>query len=215
MQEMSPEEVRERYSQIGFLGTLLEECPYASLKKMESHRYGALKAWPKLRSFKRLKRRERAGQPADSSGDEELTWDSIAWRPIASYSKHHWCSLISIAGRWMTWTAAELRWGWGVSDPRECLERTHRWNQQGGVAEPDVQRRYSSVFGDRRTARRRRGRGVPAAAEPQEEQRGDTTKILGFDVKDFFPSVSRQLIRAAVHAALKRTAELHPNAKYF
>ena len=113
MRRLTPQELVDRYADMGSLGSEVEHLPWANLRVVHEHRYPALKVWPKLRSF-------HAGMPD--------AWSKIAWRPLGDYSKHHWRKPLSMVGKWATHTVRTLGWGWGKEDPRAVVERIHAYN---------------------------------------------------------------------------------------
>ena len=111
MLELTPLQRLERENNLGKLAQDLEHVPWTRLRKLREHKYGYLKAWPKLRSI---------------VGEWPTEWAQVAWRPLASYSSHHWAGMISMVGRWCTAVVRELNWGDGIECPREFVEEVER-----------------------------------------------------------------------------------------
>ena len=149
---MSVEEETRKHEELGTLYTTLQYFPWSGLRKTSRHRYPTLRIWPKFRSL-----------------EVELPekWEDVAWRPIASYARHHYKSALAMSGMYCTAALRELHWGWGAENARDVVDEVHVFNEG---ARPD------------RWVRRKEE--AEGEEEPQEE-----IAMMMFDLKDFFVSV--------------------------
>ena len=79
MNELSIDEAKRVYDEIGTAATGLRHLPYSSLRKTESHRFGCLRLWPKLKNFK-----------------DTIKLDTLKYRPLVSYERHRWRRVLSL-----------------------------------------------------------------------------------------------------------------------
>ena len=68
MEELEPEDAQKVFSEIGRLGNGLHHLPFCQLRKTEEHRFGALRLWPKKKTFAEL-----------------TAWEDLKVRPLVSF----------------------------------------------------------------------------------------------------------------------------------
>ena len=203
MRRLTPQELVDRYADMGSLGSEVEHLPWANLRVVHEHRYPALKVWPKLRNF-------HAGMPD--------AWSKIAWRPLGDYSKHHWRKPLSMVGKWATHTVRTLGWGWGKEDPRAVVERIHDYNgvrRARMLGGPTQRRRTPAELLFQPRARNGRARWIAGPGVAAVKPNRKTSRIRTFDVKNFFPSLCRIKLGLAVVSALEETWRRFPDMRYF
>jgi hypothetical protein len=105
------------WERLYYLGEKIRELPYSQLKRHHHHAYPTLKGWPKWKSFKET-------WPS--------TWASIKWRPLSSYSRHHWAALLGLASRFCTTAVTVLNWGWNASRPSDVVRDATAFNMKLG-----------------------------------------------------------------------------------
>ena len=87
---------------------------YSALQQAHKHRFGVLRAWVK-------------GKCWDDGFPK--TWADLRFRPLVSYLRHHWRSLLSLAGKCCSALVRQLQIGFGVESPRQVVESAHAWNR--------------------------------------------------------------------------------------
>jgi len=155
MRKIPPEEIAENASVFGKLGKVFTHLPFSRLENMGNHDFPSLKVWPKAKTF-------------ECEGGYPATWTQVRWRPISSYSRHHWRNLLAMGGTFATAAIDFVGWGWSIADPRKFVEEVHLWNEE---AKPKM-----DLDGE------------------QEEE----VEVCVLDVRDFFPSVDLEELRVAI-----------------
>lgn len=100
-------------AKLGKAGRTFRYLPHCRLQPMKKHRFGTLKAWAKAKSFD-------AGLPN--------RWSEVKWRPLQSYHRHHWRSLLSMKGRYMTHAVKVPQWGFAEDDTRRAAQKVFEWS---------------------------------------------------------------------------------------
>lgn len=102
--------------------------PFCRLQKAGTHSFGTLRLWPKLKSLK-------AGV---------TTWDTLKWRPLASYFLHRWSKLFRLAAKWCNFVTFTFKEGFAISNPRYMVERVMLFNEKF-VSDPGGNRPETSL----------------------------------------------------------------------
>lgn len=99
---------------------------YCRLQSASKHKFGVLRAW--------LKGRCLTAPP--------LSWDTLAWRPLVSYARHHWRELLSYLSRFALFVIHVFGIGWAIDDPRQMMERVAEFNNKWRTLELLHHRRF-------------------------------------------------------------------------
>lgn len=120
--EMSVTEYDALLQRMFKLGSRFQTLVFSKLRRASAHRFGVLRIWPKLRSFKTV--------PAD--------WQSIAYRPLVAYSRHFWRHSISFLGRFCTFVAKFLHLGFPVDNPQDIIAKTQDFNTRWSATSDEM-----------------------------------------------------------------------------
>ena len=83
MKHLSLDEEQVIYDEIGIAANHLRHLPFAGLRKTATHQFGCLRLWPKLKSFR-----------------EEVSWETLQFRPLVSFRKHQWRRVLALLSKW-------------------------------------------------------------------------------------------------------------------
>ncbi len=82
MDDLDAEEIATINQDIPTIGARLGHLPFCKLRASKTHRFGALRAYLKAKSFESL-----------------VDWGGLKWRPLISFRKHRWRVLLSMVSR--------------------------------------------------------------------------------------------------------------------
>ena len=252
MRRRTPMEADAAFKNMLKAGEGLIHLPYTRLQRATKHRWGALRCWPKWKSVARMVGMMRALEEKGLAGVNEERfcqvrqleevadamqwsadgffikgWDAVKWRPLVSYSAHHWRGLLRMLGQLFTALAKRLSRGNMMMHPRAVVERAHIFNRgarRRGALFPNTRRRRSlRRWGGRRQrpgakAKAKGKAKAKAAAAARDAAAAEKQRVLGkkvLDVKEFFPGVPRQRFLHNLAYALDVLKREKPRAKWF
>ena len=157
-------------------GKRLKYLPFCRLHTTVHHRFGSLRYWPKHRSID-TRALVLPHEAPHHTVPDDYGWHSIEWRPMVSYSEHHWRGLLKLLSRWCVFTVEKFTLGFAVSNPRHVSRHLTDFNRSIKPNEYIITEQY--------------------------------------DVKEFFPSVPRDLFEAVVHFYILAHLHSSPLDVYF
>lgn len=111
-EELSLEEYQTKLQAMFHSVRDVADMPYVGYKKALRHRFGTLRLWLKAKSVTEI--------PAD--------WSLLKWRPMVSYSKHHFRNLLSFLSRFVTYVMGEFELGFNCMDPVKIVDKANKFN---------------------------------------------------------------------------------------
>lgn len=88
--------------------------PYVGYKKSKYHRYGTLRLWLKAKTVTEIPN----------------SWSLLKWRPMVSYSKHHFRNLLSFLSKFVTFVMGEFNLGFNCMDPVKIVDKANKFNAE-------------------------------------------------------------------------------------
>jgi hypothetical protein len=72
-----------------------------------------------------------------------MDWDTLKFRPLSSYVRHHWRRVLSLASRFCTTAILTLQWGFHSTSPKKVVEESTAYNERfvqwgGGTLSMDL-----------------------------------------------------------------------------
>lgn len=120
LRDLTPEEGRRIQEYFYRLGETLGHLPFGRLRSGAKHRFGAVRAWIKFKSVKQYPNPLLCGDP----------WGELRWRPLVSYTQHHWKRVLGLAGRFCSFSTTWLGIGHGCTDVRAFVNSLNVWNER-------------------------------------------------------------------------------------
>ena len=93
-------------------GGLFSKLPYCRLRNSSTHKFGRLRLWPKAKSINK----------------DLKCWAELKWRPLVSYSAHHWSRLFSLGARWCCYIINVFNLGFHIQSPKAVISRVNAFN---------------------------------------------------------------------------------------
>lgn len=174
MREVSPAEEALVYDEFFRAGRKLKgKLPHCNLKKASEHRFGVLKVWVKKKSI---------------IGVVVTSWDSLSYRPLVSYWKHHWRTLLSLAGKYCMFVCTYLGWGYCATRPKQVMKDVEQFNRLDALA-----RSYKT---------------------PQ-ERAADPMVSSYYDIKEFYTHVHTCELYDGIQESIDEIHQADPSLRFF
>ena len=141
MKLLSVDEIEQEFRALPKLGKALKELPFAGLKRVDLHEFGTLKGWVKWKNFTtNANALAKVGSERIQVVDgkqvtikqewQGLSWDTLKFRPLSSYMRHHWRRILSLASRFCTTCILTLHWGFHTVSPKKVVQDASAYNDR-------------------------------------------------------------------------------------
>lgn len=142
----------------------------------------------------------------------EPGWAEVKWRPVVSYSRHHFKSLLGLLGKFSIYAVNALSLGDYAGHPTGVTEDLHRYS--GGARSDQEWRKMREKENEEKRRRRNNNRN-----ERRRQREGPTRRDLRmsvYDLKSFFICVPREeFLQTVLPDVIRRLEERFEGRPYF